>query len=56
MQKFVCVVADFKLVRVDDGAVLWQRQVQGAIPTSSATLGQASTGAVKAIVHDLFRG
>ena len=57
MQKFVRVVADFKLVRIDDGAVLWQRQVQGAIPTSSATnLGQASTGAVKAILHDLFRG
>jgi len=57
MQKFVRVVADFKLVRIDDGAVLWQRRVQGAIPTPSATnLGQASSDAVNAIVRELFAG
>ena len=57
MQKFVRVVADFKLVRIDDGAVLWQRRVQGAIPTPSATnLGQASTDAIKTLLHDLFTG
>jgi hypothetical protein len=57
MQRFVRVVADFKLMRINDGAVLWQRRVQGAIPTPSATsLGQASTDAVQAILRDLFAG
>ena len=54
-QKFVRALVDFKLVRIDDGAVVWQRRVQRAIPTPSATnLGQASTDAVKVILHDLF--
>jgi hypothetical protein len=57
MQRFVRVLVDFKLVRIDDGAVLWQKRVQGAVPTPSATnLGQASTDAAKAVVHDLFTG
>jgi hypothetical protein len=56
-QKFVRVLVDFKLIRLDDGAVLWERRVQGAIPTPSATnAGQASNDAVKAIVRDLFAG
>lgn len=56
-QKFVRVLIDFKLIRVSDGAVVWQRRVQGAIPTPSATnVGQASTDAVKVIVRDLFAG
>jgi hypothetical protein len=56
-QKFVRVLIDFKLIRVSDGAVVWQRRVQGAIPTPSATnVGQASTDAVKEIVRDLFGG
>ena len=56
-QKYVRALVDFKLIRIDDGAVLWQKRVQGAIPTPSATnLGQASTDAVHAIVHDLFAG
>jgi 3-polyprenyl-4-hydroxybenzoate decarboxylase len=39
------------------GAVLWQRRVQGAIPTPSATnLGQASMDAVRTILRDLFAG
>jgi ABC-type Mn2+/Zn2+ transport system permease subunit len=56
-QKFVRVLVDFKLFRIEDGAVLWQRRVQGAIPTPSATnVGQASTDAVKAILRDIFAG
>jgi hypothetical protein len=56
-QKFVRVVLDFKLMRIEDGAVLWERRVQGAIPTPSATnIGQASTDAVNAIVRGLFAG
>jgi ABC-type Mn2+/Zn2+ transport system permease subunit len=56
-QKFVRVVADFKIVRIDDGTVLWERHVQRAVPTPSATnLGQASTDAVREVVHDLFAG
>ena len=56
-QKFVRVVADFKILRIDDGAVLWERHVQRAIPTPAATnLGQASTDAVREIVRDLFAG
>jgi ABC-type Mn2+/Zn2+ transport system permease subunit len=54
-QKFVRVIADFKLIRIDDGAVLWERRVQRAVPTPSATnVGQASTDAVREVVHDLF--
>jgi ABC-type Mn2+/Zn2+ transport system permease subunit len=56
-QKYVRALVDFKLIRIDDGAVLWQRRFQGAIPTPSATnLGQASTDAVGKIVRDLFAG
>jgi ABC-type Mn2+/Zn2+ transport system permease subunit len=56
-QKYVRALVDFKLIRIDDGAVLWQRRVQGAIPTPSATnLGQASTDAVQAILRYLFAG
>jgi hypothetical protein len=54
-QKFVRVVVDFKLLRVDDGAVVWERRIQRAVPTPSATnMGQASTDAIKEIVRDLF--
>jgi ABC-type Mn2+/Zn2+ transport system permease subunit len=56
-QKFVRALVDFKLIRIDDGAVLWARRIQRAVPTPSATnLGQASTDAVKEIVSDLFAG
>jgi len=56
-QKFVRVLVEFKLIRIDDGAVLWERRVQRAVPTPSAThVGQASTDAVREIVHDLFAG
>jgi ABC-type Mn2+/Zn2+ transport system permease subunit len=54
-KQFVRVLADFKLVRLDDGAVLWERRVQRAVPTPSAThLGQASSDAVRQIVRELF--
>jgi len=50
-------LVDFKLIEVDDGTVLWERRVQRAIPTPSATnLGQASADAVRAIVRELFAG
>ena len=56
-QKFVRVLVDFKLIRIDDGSVLWERRIQRAVPTPSATnLGQASTDAATAIAHDLFAG
>jgi ABC-type Mn2+/Zn2+ transport system permease subunit len=54
-QKFVRVLADFKIVRVEDGMVLWERHVQRAVPTPSAPyLGQAYMDAVKIVAHDLF--
>ncbi len=54
-QRFVRALVDFKLVRIDDGAIVWQRRVQRAVPTPSATnLAQASADAVKAIMRDLF--
>jgi hypothetical protein len=56
-QKFVRALVDFKLIQVDDGTVLWQRRIQRAIPTPSATnLGQASVDAARAIVRELFTG
>jgi hypothetical protein len=54
-QKFVRTLIDFKLIRIDDGAVLWERRVQRPVPTPSATnQGQAATDAVKEITRDLF--
>jgi hypothetical protein len=54
-QKFVRVMVDFKLVGIDDGAVLWEGRVQRAVPTPSAPyLGQAYMDAIKVVVHDLF--
>jgi ABC-type Mn2+/Zn2+ transport system permease subunit len=55
VQKFVRVLADFKILRVDDGVVVWQKRVQRAVPTPSAPyLGQAYIDAIKIVVHDLF--
>src|SRR5215510_5783226 len=54
-RQFVRVSADFKLVRTDDGKILWERRIQRAVPTPSATnLGQAYTDSVKEVVRDLF--
>lgn len=56
-QKFVRVLVDFKLIRIGDGTVLWQRRIQGAVPTPSATnLNQASMDAAAKIVRELFAG
>ncbi|HKA33753.1 MAG TPA: metal ABC transporter permease, partial [Candidatus Binatia bacterium] len=54
-RQFISVVADFKLIRISDGATLWQRRYQRAVPTPSATnIGQASSDAARIIVRDLF--
>jgi ABC-type Mn2+/Zn2+ transport system permease subunit len=54
-QKFARVVVDFKIIRIDDGTVLWQRRIQRAVPTPSATnVIQAYTDSIKAVVHELF--
>ena len=54
-QRFVRVVADFKIVSIDDGTVLWQRRVKRAVPTPSAPyLGQAYRDAVQSVTHELF--
>jgi hypothetical protein len=54
-RQFVSAVVDFKLVRIADGAVLWETRYQRAVPTPSATnVGQASTDAVKEIMRQLF--
>ena len=54
-RQFVRVLIDFKIIRVDDGVVLWERRVQRAVPTPSAThVGEAYMDAVKIVAHDLF--
>jgi ABC-type Mn2+/Zn2+ transport system permease subunit len=54
-KQFISVVANFKLVRIADGAVLWERRYQRAVPTPSATnVGQASTDAAKIIVQQIL--
>ena len=54
-KQFVAVVADFKLIRIADGATLWQRRYQRAVPTPGATnISQASSDAVKIMVRELF--
>lgn len=54
-RQFVRVFVDFRLIRTGDGAVLWERRIQRAVATPSATnLGQAYTDSVKEVVRDLF--
>jgi ABC-type Mn2+/Zn2+ transport system permease subunit len=54
-KQFVRVLADFKLVRLEDGNVLWERRVSSAVPTPSATdLGQAYMDAVKTVTAEFF--
>jgi hypothetical protein len=54
-QQFVRVLAEFKLIGIGDGAVLWERRVQRAVPTASATnLSQAHMDAIKAVVQEIF--
>jgi hypothetical protein len=54
-RQFVRVFADFKIVRTADGAVVWERRIQRAVPTPSATnLGQSYADSVREVVRDLF--
>jgi ABC-type Mn2+/Zn2+ transport system permease subunit len=54
-RQFVRVWVDFKLVRIEDGTLVWERQVQRAVPTPAAGhLGQAYTDAIKEIMRELF--
>ncbi len=54
-KQFVGVVADFKLIRIADGATLWQRRYQRAVPTPGATnTAQASKDAARIVARDLF--
>lgn len=56
-RQFVRVSADFKLIRTDDGVVVWDKRIQRAVPTPSATnQEQAYTDSVKEVVRDLFSG
>jgi ABC-type Mn2+/Zn2+ transport system permease subunit len=56
-RQFVRVFADFKLIRTSDGSVVWERRIQRAVPTPSATnLGQAYADSVKEVVRELFPG
>jgi ABC-type Mn2+/Zn2+ transport system permease subunit len=53
--QFVRVWVDFKLVRIEDGSLVWAREIQRAVPTLSAShLGQAYTDAIKEIMRELF--
>ena len=45
---------DFKLVRIEGGAAIWQRRVQKVVPSTGARLDQASADAAKEIARELF--
>ena len=46
---------DFKLLRISDGSVIWERNVRRVVSTTGAGhLGQASADAVKEIMRELF--
>jgi ABC-type Mn2+/Zn2+ transport system permease subunit len=54
-RQFVRVSVDFKMVRIDDGALIWEGRIQRAVPTPSSThLGQAYTDAIGAVVREVF--
>jgi hypothetical protein len=43
------------MIRTADGTVVWERRIQRAVPTPSATnLGQAYEDSVKEVVRVLF--
>ena len=49
------VWVEFKLVRIADGATLWERSVQKVIPaTRSGNVTETYNDAVRAVVDDLF--
>jgi ABC-type Mn2+/Zn2+ transport system permease subunit len=45
---------DFKLLRITDGSVVWEKTVQRVISLTGANLSQASADAIKEIMRDLF--
>ena len=48
-------VVEMKLVRIDDGAVPWQRQIAKTVPlVGAARLDEISADAVRAILRDVF--
>lgn len=54
-EKLVRALVDFKLLRADDGALVWQARVRRALPTPGAThLAEAYRDGVAALVRDLF--
>jgi ABC-type Mn2+/Zn2+ transport system permease subunit len=54
-RQLLATSVDFKLLRIGDGGVIWERNVRRVIATAGAGhLGQASADAVKEIVRELF--
>jgi ABC-type Mn2+/Zn2+ transport system permease subunit len=54
-RQFVRVFVEFKLIRADNGTVLWERRIQRAVPTPSATnLGQSYEDSAREVVRELF--
>lgn len=48
-------LVDFRLVRIDDGALRWERQVQKTVPVLVAgRLDEASSDAIKEILREVF--
>ena len=48
-------VVEMKLVRIDNGAVPWQRQIAKTVPlVGAARLDEISADAVKAILRDVL--
>lgn len=47
---------EFRLVRIDDGTVIWERRVQKVTSSTGARLDQLSFDAVKEIVREVFSG
>ena len=45
---------EFRLVRIDDGAVVWQRRVRKVIASAGARFDQLSSDAAKEIVREIF--
>jgi hypothetical protein len=46
---------EFKLVRIADGGLLWERRVQKAFPAArSGNVGEVYNDAVKTIIHEIF--
>lgn len=54
-RKISRVLVDFKLIRISDGELLWERKIQQAISTTSAAHeSQAHSDAVKEVVRQLL--